>query len=177
MIDLKATLRGALTVFVALAITAMLVRPQLSMALTTRGDALAFAGDVRALEFYRRALVLDPQNDIAIDHLATRAILSHRRDLLEETCAVATAFLRRRASAVGIRMDRALALQILHRRSEAAAEFMVTGLHGRDVRALLFAADDYAAEGKVGRARAAVKDALRIDPAFIPARVALARLR
>jgi tetratricopeptide (TPR) repeat protein len=176
MIDWKATRRRWELIATALGVSAFLLRGQLSTALVARADALSYAGDVRAASLlYVRALALDPENDAAVDRIALSAIMSHEHAGLERAVVFASAQLSRHAGDATIRMDRALCLHLLQRYSSAVQDFEIVGRTRHDPQALLFAAADARRTGRTRQSRRLLVAALRWDPAFVPARLALMR--
>lgn len=162
--------RRLAVVIIGIVAAAVIVRPAVSSALVTRGDELAFRGDVeRAREMYRRALLADANNVVAADRYVFSAMMSHRVPLLEAGIAVASASLTRSPRDIAMHMDRALCEQALHRLSSAAVDFEFAGTHARDPRAMTFAALDVANEHKA-RALQLLRIALGFDPKFLPAR-------
>lgn len=171
---MSTVLRRLSVAAVAVAIAAIMLRPQLSMTATLRGDEFAALGQTaRSSAAYERALVLDPENGVAVDRLLTAAVL-HDRELLREEIVRATIYLHAHSD-VRVLEDRALAYQVSQRFSEAAADFTAVGRRGHDARALTFAAFDVRRLGDTYRANALLREALRVDPAFRPARRALRR--
>ena len=175
MIDWRRTVRSLVLIAVACGVTGLLAHRQLSTALVARGDALAYSGSARALDMYRRALILDPANTVAVDRLAFRALLSHDPAQMHEAVRMTSTILRSRADAWEVRMDRALCLQLLGRYAAALSDFEATGLSRRDPRALLFAADDARKLHRTVQAHRLLLAALVADPHFGPARLALVR--
>lgn len=175
MIDWRETRRRWVLATVSLAIAAVLMRPQLSSMLVSRGDALAFAGNVRAESFYLRALALDPRNDVAADRIMFHAILTHDPRQLDMAVTLADRLLAGDSRGPAIAMDRALCLQLLHRYKAAMMAFAAVGTEDGDARAFVFAADDAAKFGAKERARRYAAMAHRIDPRFAPARRAFER--
>lgn len=175
MIDWRETRRRWALAIVSLAIAAVLTRPQLSSVLVSRGDALAFAGDMRAQTFYVRALTLDPQNEVAADRIIFHAILTHDPRRLSVGVTLADRLLAGDPRAASVAMDRALCLQLLHRYEAAMVAFAAAGAQDGDARAFVFAADDAAKLGAIERARRYAATAHRIDPRFVPARRAFER--
>ena len=172
---MSTVLRRLSVASVAVAIAAIMLRPQLSMTATLRGDEFAALGQTaRSSAAYERALVLDPANGIAVDRLLTAAVL-HDRQLLRERIVLATIYLHAHRSDVRVLEDRALAYHVSQRFSEAAADFTAVGRRGHDARALTFAAFDVRSLGDTYRANALLREALRVDPAFRPAQRALRR--
>ncbi len=177
MIDWRLTLRGLLLVLVALAITIPILRPAISSALVTRGDALLFARDARAQEKYRLAFAIEPANLDAADRYVFVAFLSRNAAALEDGIRFATAVLRRFPDSETLRMDRALCLQLLRRYAEARADFERVGRERDDVQALALAAGDARRLNDPAGARGLLVLARRIDATYAPVRMVLARRR
>jgi len=167
-------MRKVAVVGCALTISAMVLRPQVSSALVTRGDDLAYRGDAaRARMMYARALALDTNNLAALDRFAFSAMMSHDRLQVSLAIPLLNPVLARHPSEVNLRLDRALCEQALNRRADAARDFEYIGLRTRDARALTFAALD---TNDRTRARALLDRAIAYDPRFIPALKDLTRL-
>lgn len=175
MIDWCQTARSSLLIAIACVVTVLLAHRQLSAALVARGDALAYAGSSRALDMYRRALIFDAANAVAVDRLAFRALLSHDPRRMREAVRMTSNVLRSRAGAWELRMDRALCLQMLGRYDAALSDFEATGQSQRDPQALLFAAIDARKLHRTMQAHRLLVAALVADAHFEPARRALAR--
>jgi tetratricopeptide (TPR) repeat protein len=175
VIDWKATVRRWFLIGISLLIAILLLRGQISMMLLDRGDIAAYARDGRASMFYERALAVDPSNAAAADRLMFQAILSHDKAILQRAVRIGDDQLMHDGHNETVRMDRALCLQLLGRRREAMTDFAAVGRATGDPRALLFAADDAAKLMARDRARELLRVAVRLDPRFKPARVALGR--
>jgi len=162
---------------IGIGVSALLLHSQLSESLITRGDEYAYRGNLhRSSEMYHRALWLDPNNEIAVDRIAFNALLTHHRDMASNAIATITAFLSQHAASSTILMDRAMLLQIARRYRAAEHDFAVVGREMRDPRALTFAGFAAYHVGAVQRARQHWRDAIAIDPAFVPARRAMERI-
>ena len=174
MIDVGATVRKGSVAMLAVALAAMLLRPQLSSALVSRGDDLAYAGNaVRARAMYRRARAFDRSNGIAEDRLIFAELMTHDRSRIRIAVADASVYLSRVPSDVTIRMDRALGYQMLKAYDAASRDFARVGEATRDARSLTFAGIDALHAGKEERARVWLLEALRLAPRDEPARRAL----
>lgn len=175
VIDAKATLRNVAVVGCALAISALVLRPQVSSALVTRGDELSLRGDAaRARVLYRRAYALDNGNLAALDRFAFAAMMSHDRSQVAAAIGLVTSRLGRDGDDANLRMDLALCEQDLNMRREAERDFERIGMQRHDARALTFAALD---TSNMPYSRALLARAIAYDPGFLPARRDLARLR
>jgi tetratricopeptide (TPR) repeat protein len=177
MIDWRASLRRGALVTAALLLSTPLLRSSLSSAMVTRGDGLLYAGDGRAVAMYRRALFIDPRNDVAADRYAFAALLAHDPLQIEDGIRVATESLSARPHNTVLRMDRALCLQRIGRFREAEVDFERVGLENHDVQALAFAAADARKLRRFDRARTLLAFGERIDPNYLPIRHALAQVQ
>ena len=177
MSDWQLAMRRLLLVFIAILIAAPILRPAMASALITRGDALLYARDSRAKEKYRLALAFDASNIDAADRYVFVAFLSHRTNELKEAIDVASSILAHYPRDTALRMDRALCSQLLKRYAAAEADFERVGRESGDVQALALAAADAKKLGHTAAARRLLLEAYRIDPAFAPLRIALARGR
>ncbi len=171
------TVRGrtVLTTF-ALIVAGILLRAQLSSALVTRGDSLAYWGErSQARAMYARALVLDRTNRVAADRYAFDASISNNASVIRSGVTVASRYLSRNPDDGILLMDRALCYQHEGTLARAIADFQRAGRIEHDPRAFMFAALDERTLRHSGRARRLLKDAIALDPTFQPARVELAR--
>lgn len=168
--------RVALTV-VAIACSLVLLRGQLSSALVTRGDALAYWG-VRdeARLMYARALFFDDTNGVAADRYVFDAALSKNAVVLRDGVTVASAYLARVPDDGAVLMDRAMCYQHEGSLKAAIPDFERAGRYDRDPRALMFAALDERASHHRPRARLLLRAAIALDHNFGPARLELARI-
>jgi tetratricopeptide (TPR) repeat protein len=176
MIDWPASLHRASLIAIALLLAIPLLRPALSSALVSRGDALLYARDPAATTMYRRAVDVDADDDLAADRYAFAALLSHRRSQVEDAIRVVGVALRSTPNDAKLRMDEALCLQTLKYYASAENDFAQVALQTNDVEAFLFAADDERKLSRIAIARRFLVDAVRIDPSYIPARLALRRI-
>ena len=170
MIHKRSFLRRSSVVFVALCASTLILHAQLADALVVRGDELAARGMLpRAEAMYERAIFLDPRSSVSVDRLLFAAILSHRGDRLRNAISRSSTYLRNVPTDDTVRMDRALALQMDGRLTQAECEFQRVGVERRDARALLFAGLDELRGGKRAAAHRLFAMAHRIDPSFAPA--------
>ncbi|HUA09832.1 MAG TPA: hypothetical protein VMA98_11245 [Candidatus Acidoferrales bacterium] len=174
MIDLRSSLRRFFVAAAALALAFPLLRPAISEALVSRGDALLYARDGRAMEKYHEAWLLDRGSSDAADRYVFAAFLARRE--LESAVDVATATLTVRPRDVRLRMDRALCLHVLGRIAAASRDFEQAGREARDVQALALAADDAMKLHELRRTRTLLSLAHRIDPGYLPVARALRRI-
>jgi tetratricopeptide (TPR) repeat protein len=177
VIDWRLSLRRIIVALIAVALAIPILRPAISSALVTRGDALLYARDQRALEKYRLALAIDQANLEAADRYVFAAFLSRRRGELENGVSVASSVLLHDPRDAALRMDRALCLQLLKRYAAARADFERVGRQSADVQALALAAADARSTGDGAAAHRLLLLANHIDPSYEPVRVALARSR
>ena len=172
----RQSVRRLCLVLLSVAVAAIVLRPQVSSALVSRGDDLQYSGDVsRALAMYRRALSVDRDNTIAADRFAFLSMTTHAPENEETGLRLVTEVLARHPGLIALRYDRALCAHALRRYDQAARDFEAVGLRARDPRALTFAALDFRRE-HIRRARELLRLAIRFDPHFEPARRDLARL-
>ncbi len=177
MIDWRLSTRRLVIAVLALAFAAPILRPAISSALVTRGDALLYARDGRAKEKYQLALAIDATNVTAADRYVFVAFLSRRRGEVEDGIRLATAVLARYPGDTTLRMDRALCLQLLRRYAAARIDFERVGEQRGDVQALALAAADAKRVGDAADAHRLLLVAHRIDEKYVPVRIALARSR
>jgi tetratricopeptide (TPR) repeat protein len=169
--------RRILVVATALLVSVPILRPALSSALVTRGDALLYARDVRAREKYSLALRIDPGNTVAADRYVFAAFLSRKPQELEDAVRVASVVLKTYPHEASVRMDRALCLQLRKQYRMAAQDFEEVGRERADVQALALAASDERMGGDMLAARRLLFAAAHIDPKYMPVRIALERSR
>jgi len=163
---------------VALVLAGGLFRGQLGTALVTRGDDAVRNGDrTGAVRYYTRALAIDPHSLRAADRLAFYLGMRRAPGDAEAAIAVASTALLQIPSDPALLADRGLAEQRLRRWNAAEADFGRAGAAGRDARYDHLAGRIALRLGDVAGARHFFGRALLDDPAFSPARVALARLR
>lgn len=171
----RSSSRKLLVVAVALMLAVPLLRPALSSALVTRGDALLYAGDARARAKYALALRVDAANVVAADRYIFSAFLSRKPDELEDAVRIAGPVLRAHPREATVRLDRALCLQLLKRYALAARDFELAGRERGDVQALALAAADAKRSGDALKARRLLRAAAALDPGYVPVKVALER--
>ncbi|MGD0473594.1 MAG: hypothetical protein ABSB70_10280 [Candidatus Velthaea sp.] len=163
---------------VALSLAGGLFHGQLASALITRGDDALRAGDrVAAVRYYARALTLDPQSARAADRLAFYLAMRRQPGDAQAAIGVATNALARTLDDAALLADRGLAEQRLGRWRAAEHDFAAAGRAGRDPRYDHLAGRVAWRLGDVRDARRFFSVALVHDPAFAPARAALAELR
>jgi tetratricopeptide (TPR) repeat protein len=175
MIDWRRSLRRLSVACIALALAVPLVRPAISSALVTRGDALLYARDARAKEKYRLALEIDPANVDAADRYLFVSFLSRDPQDLDDGIHLATTILAYDRGDATLRMDRALCLQLRGRYAQARVDFERVGKERGDVQALVLAAADAKRVGDAHAGHRLLLLAHRLDPKYAPVRIALAR--
>jgi tetratricopeptide (TPR) repeat protein len=161
-----------------LILAAALFRGQIASALVTRGDDALRSGDAGgAIRYYSRALAVDGASIRAADRLAFYLALRRAPGDAQAAIAVATAALARVPADPALLADRGFAEQRLRRWSAAERDFARAGAAGHDPRYDHFAGRIAQRLGDETRARSLFAAALHSDPAFGPARTALAELR
>jgi tetratricopeptide (TPR) repeat protein len=169
--------RRASIAVVALVLAAGLFRGQLATALVTRGDDALRNGDRTAsLRYYHRALAIDAHSSQAADRLAFALALRHSPGDAQAAIDVASTALARVPGDAALLADRGLAEQRLRHWRDAERDFGRAGIAGRDARYDHLAGRIALRLGDRDDARRFFSVALRHDPAFDPARAALARL-
>jgi tetratricopeptide (TPR) repeat protein len=160
----------------ALAISTILLRNQIALALVYRGDDAMSRADVGgAAGYYRRALFLDPASSIAADRVsfasfladdpsAMRAALSHLDEVIVSD-----------PTDLDLRRDRALLEMRLKKFGAALEDFAVIGGRERDARALAFAGILGSRSRECGAAHRLFVRALELDPRLEIARRRLGR--
>jgi hypothetical protein len=163
-------------IVLALVISACLLRAQISSAVVTRGDDLAFWGNEHAaVGKYSLALWIDANNDIAADRFAFAAVRVHDPVLMSEAIRITAKALSANPLNETLIMDRALCLHAGGSYARAATDFATVGRLRRDARALTFAALDLQRIHRTSEARALLRTAIAYEPGFLPARRAFER--
>jgi tetratricopeptide (TPR) repeat protein len=169
-------LRRTVLAALGVGIAAALLRPQLADALVVRGDEFLYRGDpARSLEFYRRALVADPDDGAAVDRFAFAATSLRDRAALAEAIGRACDYLRRHPEDTAVRMDRAMAYRRFGDARRALADFALVGARTADPRALTFAGFEARGLGESNLARRFWRSAVAVRPRFPAAVRALER--
>ena len=166
MTDISVTRRITLAL-AGVMMSGYLLRPQVSQALVVRGDERLYRGSsLEALEYYRRAIQVDPLDASAVDRFAFGAVSLRSANVVREAIALSSAYLDQRPGDDVVRMDRAMAFRLIGDWHDAANDFERVGERQRDATALTFAG--YAAERvrEGSRARILWREALSIDPSF-----------
>ncbi|MBV8639365.1 MAG: hypothetical protein JO322_14895 [Candidatus Eremiobacteraeota bacterium] len=159
-----------------IAFATVLLRAQISSALVTRGDGLAYWGDRKeARASYARALFFDETNRVAADRYVFDAALSDDPADFRSGIAVASRYLVHFPLDGVLLMDRGLCEQREGSLTSAIVDFQKAGNIERDPRPLMFAALDERALHHLGRARMLLRSAIALDHRFEPARSALMR--
>jgi tetratricopeptide (TPR) repeat protein len=163
---------------VALCVAGAAFRGQVATALVTRGDDALRNGDRSAsVRYYQRALAIDARSSAA-DRLAFGLAMRKLPGDAQAAIEIAnTALERRPDSEVALLADRGLAEQHLRRWRAAERDFARAGAAGSDARYDHLAGRIALRLGDRNDARGFFAAALRHDPAFGPARAALARLQ
>jgi len=167
--------RIALALF-TFAIAAALFRPQVAVALVTRGDTYLQRGEIAAARrYYDRALFFDPHTSLAAERQAFAGLETSDPRIVAHAIAVADRALRDDPANLDLHADRGLLRQRQGRYAEARLDFLAVAAARRDPRFFHFAAwAAYRAHDRAG-ARRLWTQALAADAGFTPARRALAR--
>jgi tetratricopeptide (TPR) repeat protein len=153
----------------------MLFRPQLSLAVVSRGDEFLYRGRMeRAVDYYARAISLDANSDVAVDRYAFFRTQLHDEGAIRACLAVADRFLAHHEDPT-IRADRALCNLRAHKYGQASNDFARAGYALHDSGYLTFAGWAALHAGDTGAARALWRAAA--VSGFEPAREALRQLR
>lgn len=174
----SSTAVGRVTIaLVAIFTAAILLHSQLSSALVTRGDSLAYWGEPsEARAMYARALFFDATNGTAADRYVFDSAISRDPVVVRSGVAVASVYLASFPNDGVVSMDRALCYQREGALTAAIADFRLSARIEKDPRALMFAALDERKLRHFDLAHALLKAAIGLDPKFEPARLELARL-
>ena len=168
--------RVALAVF-SVALAAALCHGAVASALVTRGDDLMRSGDAGgAVRSYSRAMQLDASSAVAADRLAFFFLIRRAHGDALTAFAIAGQALRRTPRDPALLADRAFAAQRLARWRDAEHGFATVADVTHDPRYLHLAARMAQHAGDVRAARAHLRAALGLDPAYRPARVVLRRI-
>ncbi len=163
-------LRRAAVAFVGIALSALLLRPQISSALVVRGDDLNYRGNAEsARRLWQRAISWDANDREAVDRLCFSEIMSHSPEMLAKSVATATAYLARHRDDSIVLADRALAFELLKKFSLAEADFSRAGKLTRDPQTLTFGGFAALHAGDRIAARRLFTEATRVDARYVPA--------
>ena len=142
------TRRFALAAF-ALFLASLVFRPQMSQALVVRGDEYVYRGRwAQALERYRRALLIAPSSEIAVDRYVFVSMQLQSHDSLTRAVRLANGYLSRHPHDVTVLADRALCFLHERRYALAAADFDRAAAASHSARYALFARLSARAAGK-----------------------------
>lgn len=173
---MNGALRRTAVALVGITVAAYVLRPQMSDALVVRGDEFLYRADSRrALQYYRRALLLDADDGAAVDRYAFVATMSRDRHVNDAVLRETSAYLQRHPDDAIVRMDRAMAYRAAGVAPAALADFALVGARTGDPRAYVFAGYAARRSGDMRLARRLWRAALALQPGFIAARRALAR--
>lgn len=162
---------------VALVVSGLLFHAQVADALVTRGDSFMQAGrPARAARYYQRAVWWDPSSALAADRFAFVSFQLRSPAALAAGIAIASDALLRAPGNWQLLLDRALCFQAAGRLREARADFAQAAELRRDPQLLHFAGWAAFRSGDVSAAGRYWRAALRIDPTFAPASLALHRV-
>ncbi len=161
----------------ALMVSALLLRGQISSAIVLRGDQEAYVGhDAHANALYLRALYVDPHNAVAVDRFAFGTLSGHRPRMMRRGIRVASRYLIQTPRDATVLMDRALLEEALGHFADAERDFGRVALLRASAQAYTFAGFAALRAGDRKGAVAYWHGAARIDASYVPARVALARI-
>jgi tetratricopeptide (TPR) repeat protein len=172
------SLRRTALALVGIAIAACILRPQISDALVVRGDEFLYRAEPgRALEYYRRAFLVDDDDAAAVDRFAFVASMRHDPRANAEALRETSAYLGRHPGDATVRMDRAMAYRAAGLMRGALADFSLVGAWTGDPRAYTFAGYAALRSGNTPLARRLWRAALTLQPGFVAAKRALDRNR
>jgi tetratricopeptide (TPR) repeat protein len=161
----------------SLALCAYFFRGAVSVALVTRGDGFFQKGRLEhARMYYARALFFDRASTLAADRFAFAGIELRTPQAITSSLAVASEALARSPNDVKLLQDRGLLLQISRRYRLARIDFERAAVLSQDSRWYHLAAWAAYRSGDPRAARGLWRAAVRTDPSFVPARLALTKL-
>lgn len=167
--------RRACVAAFALAASAVLFRSQVADALVVRGDDFLYRGDrAAALLHYKRALSIDGHSEAAADRFVFIEMQQRTGKSLRDAVAVSTVALSAQPHDAVLLADRALCLLLLRRYDAARSDFESAARINDDARYYTFAGWASFHAGNLIAARALWRAALRADPRFRAASMALA---
>jgi tetratricopeptide (TPR) repeat protein len=163
---------GVAAFAVVLGLTIM--RAQLATALTVRGDTFLYRGNAMlARTFYERALWIDRDCELAAKRLAFVTLSRPSETTLGRVVEVLDEQLARDPTATELRIERAFCLEHLRRYDRAGDDFLTVASRTRSAKYYLLAGWEKWRSGEHNDAHRYWRAALRIDPGYTPARMAL----
>jgi len=161
----------------SLAIGLLLFRTQLADALVVRGDDMLVQNTYdEAARHYTRALRLDPGSIVAIDRLAFVALQQKRPEAFRYVTDIATRYLKVHPADPTVLFDRALCYLKQKKYRSAYVDFYRAAQLTGDPQQYTFAGWAARRAGKLDRAAASWRQALRLRHDYRPAAVALSKL-
>jgi tetratricopeptide (TPR) repeat protein len=152
-------------------------RGAVSVALVTRGDGFFQKGRLeRARTYYARALFFDQTSTLAADRFAFAGFEMRTPQALASSLKVASQALAFSPDDVKLLEDRALLYQVQRQYRSARADFERAAALSGDSRWYHLAAWAAYRSGDPAAARRLWHAAVRSDPSFLPARLALAKV-
>ncbi len=162
----------------SLAIGLLLFHAQIADALVVRGDDMLVQNAYDdAAQRYSRALRFDPGSVVALDRLAFVALQKRRPEALRAATDRASEYLKSHAAEPTVLFDRALCYLKLKNYRPAYVDFARAALLTHDPQDYTFAGWAARRAGRLGRAIALWRQALRVRPDYRPAAAALSELR
>lgn len=162
----------------ALALGAFAFRAPIADALVSRGDAQLVGGaPYGAIEYYARALRLDPHSGTAADRYAFAQFERHTSDGYALCIAGASRYLASVPADARLLRDRALCRLRRGQFARARADFDAAFSSARDAQDAVFAGWAALRDGDVRAARSRWLAALRVQPGNVAARIALGKHR
>jgi tetratricopeptide (TPR) repeat protein len=162
----------------SLVICAFLFRGQVSTALITRGDDYFQKGrPVQARVYYARALFFDASSTLAADRYAFAGLELRTPEAIRTSILAASQTLAREPNDANLLQDRGLLYQAERNYPRARTDFARAATITHDPRWYHLAAWAAYRSGDPAAARRLWNEALRNDPGFQPARLALAKTR
>ena len=127
--------------FISLVLCLALFHDQLSLALVARGDVFLRRGNlVRSQIYYGRVVLLDSHSVLAADRFAFVGYQIRTPRSLADAISVSSAALVIEPGNVELLYDRAMCFRLLHRDSDALADFQRAAGKSHDARMYRFAA-------------------------------------
>lgn len=160
--------------FFSLLCAAIVFRSQIAQALVIRGDDYLYRGDRQAaMERYRRALSIAPDDEMAADRYVFATMQLRTPGAFGRAVFIASNYLREHPHAAFVYADRALCYLHMRRYRRAERDYARAGSLARSARDYVFAGWAAKRAGAPMRAAAYWSRALRISPGFAAARFAL----